>query len=141
MAIRFFSEEIPFKLQYSRKRAKWIKSVIHKEKRVPGELNYIFCSDSYLLAINQEFLKHDSLTDIITFDNNFEKDSGSISGDIFISIERIRDNANSLNLPFETELNRVLVHGVLHLIGYRDKKSADKTLMRKKEEAYLSLLK
>lgn len=140
MAIRFFSEEIKFKLPHPRKTANWIKGVIKKEKGDSGELSFIFCSDSYLHAINKEYLNHDTLTDIITFGNNSNDDS-VVSGDIYISVDRVRQNAETFNAPFDNELHRVLIHGVLHLLGYNDKNPAEIALMRKKEEAYLSLRK
>lgn len=141
MAVRFFSEEIQFKLQQPRKTSTWIKESIGKEKGSLGDLNFIFCTDAYLLSMNQQYLKHNTLTDIITFDNRADDQSGAIEGDIFISIERVEENASLLGVAFDTELHRVLIHGVLHLLGYNDKKKADKDLMRKKEEAYLSLRK
>lgn len=141
MAVRFFSEEIQFKLPHPRKTSTWIKESIVKEKGTLANLNFIFCSDAHLLTINQQYLNHNTLTDIITFDNRTDDQSGPIEGDIFISIERVVENASSLGIAFDTELHRVLIHGVLHLLGYNDKKMADKALMRKKEEAYLSLRK
>jgi rRNA maturation RNase YbeY len=140
MPIRFFSEELEFKLKHPRKTSNWIKEVIAKEKASIGDLSYIFCNDTYLLEINKKYLNHNTLTDIITFDNN-EDDSNLISGDIFISIDRVKDNSKHLNIPSDEELHRVIIHGVLHLLGYKDKKPADKAQMRKKEEAYLSLRK
>ena len=112
--------------------------VIEKEKSEPGELSFIFCSDLYLNSINKEYLNHNTLTDIITFDNSPNQDS-PVSGDIYISIERVRQNAQAFKASFDNELHRVLIHGVLHLLGYNDKKASDKAHMRKKEEAYLSL--
>lgn len=141
MAVRFFSEEIQFKLRHPRITSTWIKKSIGKEKGALGDLNFIFCSDAHLLSINQQYLNHNTLTDILTFDNRTDDQSVLIEGDIFISIERVEENASSLGIPFDTELHRVLIHGVLHLLGYNDKKKADKALMRKKEEAYLSLRK
>lgn len=139
MAIRFFSEEIPFKLAHPRKTSAWIKQAITKENGQLDELNYIFCSDQYLLSINQQYLNHNTLTDIITFGHS-EK-GAPISGDIYISIERVEENSKYFKISFEEELHRVIIHGILHLLGYKDKKSSDKALMRKKEEAYLSLRK
>jgi probable rRNA maturation factor len=101
------------------------------------EINYIFCSDSYLLSLNQGFLKHNTFTDIITFDNS--EDPSSLEGEIYISIERVKENAKKYNVPIEDELSRVMIHGVLHLLGFKDKKPTEKALMRKKEEACLSL--
>lgn len=136
MALRFFSEGLPFKLDHPRKTTSWLKQVIQAEDCHPGNLNYIFCNDNYLVKINSEYLKHNDLTDIITFDYSEDND---ISGDIFISIDRVRENALKFETTFDRELHRVLVHGILHLLGYKDKKTSDRALMRKKEEAYLSL--
>ena len=100
-------------------------------------LNYIYTSDEYLLKINKEYLNHDTFTDIVTFDQSTQKDH--IEADIFISIDRIKDNANNLNIPVQEELHRVMIHGVLHLIGFRDKTETEKKEMRKKENHYLAL--
>jgi probable rRNA maturation factor len=136
--IDFFSEGInQFKVPKPIRTRRWIRSVIRKEKRTLSHLNFIFCSDEYLLSINQQYLRHNTFTDIITFDNSEEP--RTIEGDIFISVERVRENADTRQIAFEDELNRVMVHGVLHLIGYKDKSNDDKALMRKKEDAYLSL--
>jgi probable rRNA maturation factor len=135
--IRFFSEDISFKIDLPRKKALWIKEVARREKKTIKEINYIFCSDEYLLQLNQGFLNHKTLTDIITFDNS--EDKTSLQGEIYISIERVQENAIKFNTEFEDELHRVMIHGVLHLIGYKDKKPSEKALMRKKEEACLSL--
>lgn len=135
--IQFFNEEISFKPKKTRKIKSWILRCAKKEKCLVGEINYIFCSDDYLLSVNQEYLKHNTLTDIITFDNS--EIPGQLSGDIFISVERVKENANKFLVSFDEELHRVMIHGVLHLIGYKDKKVNEKALMRKKEEACLSL--
>ncbi|MFZ4412103.1 MAG: rRNA maturation RNase YbeY [Bacteroidales bacterium] len=136
--ITFFSEEISFNLTRKLFLKKWITEVIALENKQKGEINYIFCTDSYLSQINLEYLKHDTLTDIITFD--YTKDhNGLISGDIFISIDRVKENAKLLQLPFSEELHRVMIHGILHLIGYKDKTKALKAIMRQKEDISLSL--
>jgi rRNA maturation RNase YbeY len=136
--IDFFSEGInQFKVPKPIRTRRWIRSVVKKEKKALSHLNFIFCSDEYLLSINQQYLRHNTFTDIITFDNSEEP--RTIEGDIFISVERVRENADTRQIAFEDELNRVMVHGVLHLIGYKDKSNDDKALMRKKEDAYLSL--
>lgn len=137
--IHFFSHKVRFRLKSSRKATSWIKKVVEKEKSAIKEINYIFCSDSFLLSLNQTFLKHNTLTDIITFDNS--EDMQHLEAEIYISVDRIRENALKFNVSFEDELDRVMVHGVLHLLGYKDKRPSEKTLMRKKEEAYLSLRK
>jgi probable rRNA maturation factor len=136
-SIQFFSEDLPFSPPHPRKTKSWIKQTIAEEKHHLGDLNFIFCSDEYLLQINVEYLSHQTYTDIITFDNS--EDPAVIEGDIFISVERIRENASKFNSPFEEELRRVIIHGVLHLLGYSDKSSDDKIAMRGKEDAYLSL--
>lgn len=133
-----FNKEIPFTFNNSDDVSYWISSVISNEKFKEGEINYIFCSDDYLLALNQKHLNHNTLTDIISFDYTIGK---IISGDVFISIERVQENANLFNVSFEDELHRVMVHGVLHYCGYKDKQVEEKKLMRTKEDYYLSLLK
>lgn len=137
MAIHFFEEDISFKPIHPRETGQWIKDVIKGEKHKLEEINYIFCSDTYLLEINQQYLNHDTYTDIITFDNSDEPQT--INGDIFISIPRVEENANKFDVQFEDELHRVLIHGVLHLLGYKDKTPSEKTLMREKENTYLNL--
>lgn len=109
----------------------WIEKIIVSEEKELGELNYIFCDDNYLHQINVQYLDHDTLTDIITFDYTEEQ---TISGDIFISVERVADNAKDFNVDFQTELLRVMAHGVLHLCGYKDKTDAESQQMRNKEE-------
>jgi len=137
--IRFFNEDISFSLNRKNELASWLKNVISSHDLHPGCLNYIFCSEEYLLNINREYLNHDYLTDIITFDNS--ESSNEIAGDIFISIGRVKENSESIGVTFYQELCRVAVHGLLHLLGFDDKTEADKLLMRAKEEACLSLLK
>jgi rRNA maturation RNase YbeY len=138
-SIRFFEEDIAFQIPHPRKTSTWIKAAIAKEKRTLGELNFIFCSDQHLREMNIQYLNHHTFTDIVTFDNSEEK--GLISGDIFISIDRVTENAQKFKTTFDHELHRVLIHGVLHLIGYSDKGTEKKVTMRKKEDAYLSLRK
>jgi rRNA maturation RNase YbeY len=135
--ISFFSEGVTFKLPHPRKSANWIKETIKKEKRKLESLNFIFCSDDYLREINIQYLNHKTYTDIITFDQSEE--AKTIQGDIFISIHRVKENASKFEVEFDEEIHRVIIHGVLHLIGYGDKDLSAKTLMRKKEDAYLSL--
>jgi len=137
--VNFFSHEIRFKPKAQRKITSWIKRVVEEEGATINEINYVFCTDAYLLSLNQGFLKHNTLTDIITFDNSEEP--SVLEGEIYISIERVIENAEKYFVSFENELHRVMIHGVLHLLGYKDKKPSEKTLMRKKEEACLSLLK
>ncbi|MEO6882808.1 MAG: rRNA maturation RNase YbeY [Bacteroidia bacterium] len=133
-SISFHAVDTPFKLKQQKKNKVWLVAVASAEKKVFGTLNYIFCNDAHLLQINREYLKHDTYTDIITFDYSEKK---TISGDIFISIERVTENAEKFKQPFEIELQRVMVHGVLHLIGYKDKLPQDKEIMRAKENFYL----
>ena len=135
--IDFFTQDVSFKLPKPAKIRLWIKTLIEVEKKRLVHLNYIFCSDLYLLGLNKQYLKHRTLTDTITFDTSERE--GHIEGDIFISIERVEANAAELATTFDNELHRVLVHGVLHLIGYSDKTARQKSQMRKKEDAYLSL--
>jgi probable rRNA maturation factor len=136
-SINFYAEAIDFNLPQPRKTKKWIKSVLVQEGVGLRELSFIFCSDRYLAEMNQTYLNHDTYTDIITFDNSEEE--GWIEADIFISIDRVQENATGLSISFMEELHRVMIHGVLHLVGYRDKTKNEKSEMRKKEDACLSL--
>ena len=133
--IDFFSEAT-FNLQNPEKVASWISVIISNENLEEGEISYIFCDDEYLHKLNIEFLKHDTLTDIISFDNSL---GNQINGDIFISVERVKENASKFNTTFENELHRVIIHGVLHYCGYKDKTKKDADLMRIKENKALSL--
>ena len=139
MPIHYFYEQIDFKIETPRKASTWITLVAKTEKKEIGDLTYVFCSDDYLLSLNQQFLKHNTLTDIITFD--YSEGKKELSGEIYISIDRVADNAAKFKTDFQDELHRVMIHGVLHLAGYKDKKPAEKVRMRKKEEACLSLRK
>jgi len=136
--INFFTEEIKYDLKHKTKIRTWIKNTIEAEGYVLEELNFIFCSDEYLLAINQQYLQHDTYTDVITFDNS--EVLKTITGDIFISIERIQENARNYKGKTADELCRVMIHGTLHLLGYKDKGKVAKTLMTQKEDQYLSQL-
>tara|TARA_B110000305_G_C19310272_1_gene573648 strand:+ start:255 stop:668 length:414 start_codon:yes stop_codon:yes gene_type:complete len=131
-----FNKEVVFQFQNEDFLVKWIGEVVEKENYREGELSFIFCSDAFLLEKNMEFLKHDTLTDIISFDYTI---GSLVSGDIFISIERVIENAAAFKVSFEDELHRVMVHGILHYCGYKDKERDDKELMRSKEDYYLSL--
>ena len=137
MAIHFFSEEIKFTLREKLNRKRWLKKIATNAGFKIKELNYVFCSDEYLYQMNRDYLKHDSYTDIITFDNSEKK--GDIEGDIFVSIDRVRENAKTHNQEVETEMNRVLAHGLLHLMGYKDKTLEEVALMRLKEEESIKL--
>ncbi len=136
-SIRFFCEDIRFKLPHPRKTSSWIKNTISAEHGTLISLNYIFCSDDFLRNINIQYLNHHTYTDIVTFSH--AEAEGEIEGDIFISIDRVKENAAKFATDFDDELHRVITHGALHLLGYSDKKPKEKTLMRAKEDAYLSL--
>jgi probable rRNA maturation factor len=139
MAIQFSSHRIRFKLPNPKKTSAWIEKVVKAEKSKIGSLSYVFCSDHYLLQINQQYLNHDSLTDIITFDYT-EKGSEYLEGEIYISIDRVKENARKLGTDFPNEFHRVIIHGVLHLVGYKDKSLKKKGEMRKIEDRYLKML-
>lgn len=125
-----FNYETDFNLENEAKYESWVDEIIESESKTPGEINYIFCDDDYLHKINMEYLQHDTLTDIISFDYTV---GSLISGDIFISIERVRDNAKDFEVSFKEELLRVMAHGILHYCGYKDKNDSDIELMRSKE--------
>ncbi|AOW08780.1 rRNA maturation RNase YbeY [Flavobacterium gilvum] len=131
-----FNYESDFILENEEAIATWLSAVIESENKSEGEINYIFCDDEYLHKINVEYLNHDTLTDIISFDYTM---GNEIGGDIFVSIERVLDNANDYNTSFEEELKRVLVHGVLHYCGYKDKSDEDEALMRSKEDEKIAM--
>lgn len=134
--IQFFIEDVDFKVPHPRQTKSWLQSIIKAEGFTLNQLNYIFCSDEYLLNVNRQYLDHDFYTDIITFDNSEEEER--IEGDVFISVDRVRDNAQELNKSFEEELRRVLAHGILHLVGYDDIDDDQELEMRDKEDFYLS---
>ena len=136
--IVFFNEDIDFNVLKPRLTKAWLKSVAVAEGFSVNQLNYIFCSDQYLLAMNQQYLAHDYFTDIITFDNS-DENSTAIHGDIFVSIERIVDNSKTLDAEFASEFLRVIVHGVLHLCGYDDTTEVLKSEIRAKEDFYIKL--
>lgn len=135
--VTYFVEDIDFTLLHKKALTAWIRAVITQEKFALNHLNFIFCSDSHLLEINRTYLNHEYLTDVITF--NQSDNAGEIEGDIFISIDRVRENAQLYNTHFLLELHRVIIHGVLHLCGYDDKNEASKIEIRGKEDFYLSL--
>ena len=137
LPIHFFSEDVPFTLKQKLKVRSWIYRTIVSEGFKLGELSFIFASDEYVLNINREYLKHDTYTDIITFDNSEEENR--ITGDIFISIDRIRENSTKFNVNEIDELHRVMIHGTLHLLGYPDKGKTAKSIMTSKEDHYLAL--
>ena len=133
-----FNYESDFKLTNEEDLGTWVENCITSYDFRLGELNYIFCDDAYLHKLNVEFLKHDTLTDIISFDNSL---GNQINGDIFISVERVKENASSFNTTFKNELHRVIIHGVLHYCGYNDKTKKEADIMRTKEDAALSVRK
>ncbi len=136
MAISFFTEDIQLNLKRKSDLKNWIKLIAAKNKKITGDLNFIFTSDELLLKKNIAYLNHKTLTDIITFDYSVDS---KISGDLFISIERVKDNAQKFETDFTSELHRVMIHGVLHLCGYKDKTTKDANTMRLKENEALKL--
>ncbi len=136
--IHFFQEDISISISQPKAVKRWVEQVVNSEGAVAGEINYIFCSDLYLHSMNVQYLDHDTYTDIVTFDQS-DDDEEEITGDIFISVERVKENASTLKEDFENELHRVMIHGILHLLGYGDKSLKEKQLMREKEDACLSL--
>lgn len=135
--IYFFQEEVSYNLRHKRKIREWILKSAENEDFKIGVLNYILTNDNILVQINKEYLRHFTLTDIITFD--LSEKEGELSGDIFISIDRARENAKKFKVSLNNELSRLMIHGVLHLIGYKDKSREEREIMRVKEEFYLSL--
>lgn len=134
--INFFNEDTDFKPKQKGKIREWIKATAASELRTTSELNFVFCSDAYMLTINKQYLNHDTYTDIITFGNS--EQHHVLNGDIFISIDRVRENATKFRVSETEELHRVIIHGILHLCGYRDKNADDVELMREKEDFYLA---
>jgi rRNA maturation RNase YbeY len=134
--IYYHQEETSFSIKNRLAIRKWINATILSEDKTPGDINYIFCSDRYLLELNRSALDHDYYTDIITFDYC---EGELISGDLFISIDRVEDNAKDIGTAFIDELHRVMIHGVLHLCGYKDKSQKEEKIMREKEDYYLNL--
>lgn len=131
-----FNYEIDFELQDETAFANWLSKVILSENKTEGDINYIFCNDDYLHKINLEYLQHDNLTDIISFDYSV---GNELHGDIFISVERVIENAVDYNVSFDEELKRVMAHGILHYSGYKDKLESDSEIMRKKEDEKIEL--
>jgi rRNA maturation RNase YbeY len=135
--IRFFTEDIKLLLKNKAQLRDWFIATAKKEGANIKGLNYVFCSDAYLLEMNQSYLNHDTYTDIITFDNSETNDV--LQGDVFISVERVRENAQTFGINEQDELQRVMIHGLLHLLGYGDKSKAEKEKMTEKENHYLAL--
>lgn len=136
MTISFTTENIKFQLADKQNIKRWIKEICTRQGKTVGQIGYLFCDDAYLLNVNREYLNHDTYTDIITFDY---VEGDLISGDIMISVERVKENAAKFEVPFEQELHRVIIHGVLHLLGQEDKSEKDAAMMRKREEEALKL--
>lgn len=136
MSIQYFNEDIAFPKVEKRITSSWIKQVIFLEEKRVGDISFIFCSDEYLLDVNRKYLNHDYYTDIITFDN---VEGNVINGDIFISFDRVKENSIEFETSFDNEIHRIIIHGVLHLLGYKDKIKKDKHLMTEKEDIYLKL--
>lgn len=131
-----FNYETDFALENETAYEEWITAVIESENKHEGEINYIFCDDAYLHKINVEYLDHDTLTDIISFDYTV---GNELHGDIFVSVERVRDNAADFNVSFDEEIKRVMIHGILHYCGYKDKSEKDELLMRAKEDEKVAM--
>lgn len=136
MAIYFSTENIAFDLNNKLKVKKWISDIIKAQNKKVGDISYLFCDDAYLIEVNRTYLDHDTYTDIITFDY---VEGDFISGDIMISVERVKENAQLFNTSFDQELHRVIIHGILHLLGQGDKTDKQAAQMRKKEESALAL--
>lgn len=131
-----FNYETDFELSDETAISDWLSQVILSESKKEGDINYIFCDDEYLHKINVEYLDHDTLTDIISFDYSV---GNELHGDIFVSVERVADNAKDFEVSFDEELKRVLVHGILHYAGYKDKSEEDELKMRQKEEEKIAM--
>ena len=136
MAITFSTQDVAFNLKNKMAIKKWIASLIKSHGKKVGEIGYMFCSDNYLIEVNRSYLNHDTYTDIITFDY---VEGDLVSGDIMISIDRVKENAVTFNTSFENELHRVIIHGVLHLLGQGDKTKDEAAMMRKREAEALDL--
>lgn len=136
MNINFFKEDTRIRLSSKDQLKKWIQTVIIHHKKTTGDINFIFCSDRHLLAMNKNYLNHNTYTDILTFNNSENKNV--IEGDIYISIDRVRENSLLFNSLFSEELHRVMIHGILHLLGFRDKSTKEKSIMRQKENECLA---
>jgi probable rRNA maturation factor len=131
-----FNYELEFELDNEDQFSSWISNVILSENKKEGDINYIFCDDDYILEINKQYLDHDYYTDIISFDYSV---GNELHGDIFVSIDRVRENAVDFNVTFDEELKRVIIHGILHYVGYKDKTEEDEVLMRQKEDEKIKM--
>jgi len=130
-----FNSQNDFKLEQEKVKSTWISNTIKEEKRKAGDIDFVFCTDDFLYDINLKFLDHDTLTDIISFDYSVGKE---LHGEIYISTDRVKENAEDLGNTFKDELDRVIIHGILHLCGYKDRSEADQDQMRAKEDYYLN---
>lgn len=137
MSIRFFNEDVDLPVFKRRKISNWLKFVVTSQSKKIGNICFVFCSDNYLLEINKRYLNHDYFTDIITFDY---VENNLVSGDIFVSLDRVLENSLDYNVSYNNELFRILIHGVLHLLGFNDKLEDDKVIMTEKEDFYLKML-
>jgi len=133
--INFFSEGTKFRLQKKRVLRSWIGEAISEEKKISGDINFIFCKDEYLLKMNRKYLKNNMLTDVLTF--SMVEEETMVSGDIYLSIDRIKENSKEFKQPFLKEILRVMIHGVLHLMEYRDESDEERKVMRMRENNYL----
>ncbi|RYF94468.1 MAG: rRNA maturation RNase YbeY [Chitinophagaceae bacterium] len=131
-----FNYETDFQLAYEKDYSDWVSAIITSEGKVEGDINYVFCDDEYLLSLNQQYLEHDTLTDIISFDYSV---GDELHGDIFISVERVAENAKDFNVTMSDELKRVMAHGILHYCGYKDKTEPEEQAMRLKEEEKMKM--
>ena len=131
-----FNYESDFNLDQEEHFTSWIATIVASENKTVGEISYVFCDDDYLLEINQQYLDHDTLTDIISFDYSV---GNELNGDIFVSVERVKENASDFNVTFHEEIQRVLVHGILHYCGYKDKTESDELVMRSKEDEKMKM--
>ena len=136
MPLHFFSDGITFRFRNIKKHREWILNSLRSEKKISGDINIIFCSDQYLRKINRKFLQRENYTDVITFSNSDDK--RIISGDVFISVGRVKENSRQYYVSFTNELRRMIIHGILHLCGYDDKTKAEIRKMRRKEDIFLS---
>lgn len=136
MAIRFSVQDVHFELENEQNLKKWISNVVLRRGKAVGNISYLFCDDNYLLGVNRQYLNHDTYTDIITFDYVV---GNLVSGDIMISVDRVGENAEKFGVPFEQELHRVVIHGVLHLLGQGDKTDSEAAEMRRLENEALDL--
>lgn len=141
MEINYYNEDCELQLENEEKICQWIEATITEEGKVATDINVIFCSDDYLLEMNKQYLQHDYYTDIITFDyNDDQEEENMVAGDLFISIDTVRNNAEDYKVSFTNELHRIIIHGILHIVGYKDKEGDEPIIMRGKEDYYLTKL-